>query len=452
MSSLPAPEPTAVSPTDETHDPALRSWLDSANEPGCDFPIQNLPLGRFRCEPGRDQPEQPWRVGVAIGNQVLDLRMAAALSPWPEGSDELLAPLADGDLAAFMSLGPAAWSRMRELLSAALAEGSEQGPFLESCLVPRKDARMAMPCSVGDFTEFQTGLHSARRIGALFRPGQPLLANQPWLPVARHGRASSLGLGGAVRRPRGQIKRSGQDPVYQPTRGLDLELQLGLWVGGSNPLGKAVAVAGAESMLFGIGLLNGWTARDIQPWEGQPLGPFLARSFATSVSPWVVSMAALAPFRRSLERPDGDPEPLPHLDAAADRAHGAIDLTLEVWLRTAHMQQQGMSAVRVSQSNALHGYWSPAQLVAHHTSNGCNLRTGDLFGTGALSGPGAADGASLLELSQGGRKPLCLPGGEQRLFLEDGDTVILKGYCEAPGAVRIGLGELRGTVLPPMAL
>ncbi|MEO5733635.1 MAG: fumarylacetoacetase [Rubrivivax sp.] len=451
-SSEPLAARSAGPPTDATHDPALRSWLASANEPGGDFPIQNLPLGRFRGEPERDQPEQPWRVGVAIGDQVLDMKLAAALAPWPEGSDELLAPLAGGELSAFMALGPKAWHRMRGLLSTALAEGSVQGPFLESCLVPRKGVRMAMPCSVGDYSEFQIGVHSARRIGELFRPGQPLLANQPWLPVARHGRASSLGLGGAVRRPRGQVKRNGCDPVYQPTHGLDLELQLGLWVGGSNPLGKAVPVVDAESMLFGIGLLNGWTARDIQPWEGQPLGPFLARSFATSVSPWVVSMAALAPFRRPLQRPAGDPEPLPHLDAAADRAHGAIDLTLEVWLRSARMKQQGMSAVRVAHSNAHHAYWSPAQMVAHHTSNGCNLRTGDLFGTGALSGPEPSQVASLLELSQGGRKPLTLPGGEQRLFLEDGDTVILKGYCDAPGAVRIGFGELRGTVLPPMAL
>ncbi len=438
--------------TDSTHDPALRSWLESANAPGCDYPIQNLPLGRFRRQSKPEQPEEPWRVGVAIGDQVLDLKLAAALSPWPDDTEPLLAPLAGGDLATFMALGPAAWNTLRALLSAALAEGSVQGPFLESCLVPRMEVRMAMPCPVGDYTEFQSGVHSARRIGALFRPGKPLLANQPWLPVARHGRASSLGLGGAVRRPRGQIKRSGSDPVYEPTRGLDLELQLGLWVGSSNPLGKCVPVARAESMLFGIGLLNGWTARDIQPWEGQPLGPFLARSFATSVSPWVVSLAALAPFRRPLQRPLGDPEPLPHLDTAADRAHGAIDITLEVWLRSARMQQQGMSAVRVAHSNACHAYWSPAQLVAHHTSNGCNLRTGDLFGTGALSGPGAAQGASLLELTQGGRSEITLPGGEQRLFLEDGDTVVLKGYCEAPGAVRIGLGELRGTVMPPMAL
>ncbi|MDQ2780805.1 MAG: fumarylacetoacetase [Pseudomonadota bacterium] len=444
---VPAPE----SPVDATHDPRLVSWLESANLPGIDFPIQNLPLGRFRPKAQRDQPEAEWRIGVAIGDQVLDLKQGSALCPWPDGIDELLAPLAAGDLASFMAMGPVAWRRLRAALSTALAEGSVQSAFLESCLVPFRQVQMAMPCAVTEYTEFQIGLHTARRIGALFRPGQPLLVNQPWLPAGRHGRASAVALGDAVRRPRGQVKKAGREPAFVPSRGVDFELELGWWVGTANPLGTRVAMPQAEQTLFGLGLLNGWTARDIQPWEGQPLGPFLAKSFATSVSPWVVSLAALAPFRKPVLRPAGDPQPLPHLDSPFNRAFGGFDIRLQVWLQTAQMRNAGAAPALLLQANALDAYWSPAQLVAHHTSNGCNLRTGDLIGTGALSGPLLDQGATLLELTQGGKKPIVLPGGEQRLFLEDGDTVMLKGYCEAPGAVRIGLGEVSATVLPVLA-
>ena len=263
------------------------------------------------------------------------------------------------------------------------------------------------------------------------------------MPIGYHGRASSIGLGGPVKRPFGQTRTSGDAPRFGPSRRLDYELELGLWVGVGNPLGKPVAMAEAENRLFGVTLLNDWSARDIQAWEYQPLGPFLAKSFATSVSPWLVSWDALAPFRRPFVRPEGDPQPLPYLDSEFNRAHGAIDITLEVWLKTASMK----APVRLSSSNALDAYWTPAQLLAHHTSNGCNLQTGDLLGTGTLSGPLPGQGGSLLELSSGGRVPLTLAGGEQRSFLEDGDTVILRAYCEAPGAVRIGLGSVSGTVV-----
>ncbi|MBA4176132.1 MAG: fumarylacetoacetase [Leptothrix sp. (in: Bacteria)] len=435
--------------TDATHDPALRSWVESANRPGCDYPVQNLPLGRFRPAAAEGAATPPPRVGVAIGDQVLDLKLASAQCPWAEEVYPLLAPLAAGDLAAFMAMGRPAWKALRAALSAALAEGSDQGPFLELCLVPQAGLQMLLPCTVRDYSDFYIGIHHATAIGQLLRPDNPLLPNYKWLPIGYHGRASSIGLGGPVRRPRGQI-RLGADspPVYAPTRRLDYEMELGLWVGVGSEAGVPVPIDTAEDRLFGVTLLNDWSARDMQSWEYQPLGPFLSKSFATAVSPWVISFEALAPFRRPMQRPPGDPAPLDYLDSAANRTHGGVSITLEVWLQTARMRAERLPAVRLSQADmAEAAYWSPAQLVAHHTSNGCNLATGDLLGTGTLSGPRAGQGGSLMELSRGGREPLVLPGGEQRCFLEDGDTVALRAYCAAPGAVRIGLGALAGTVV-----
>ncbi|MBK6786640.1 MAG: fumarylacetoacetase [Betaproteobacteria bacterium] len=429
---------------DATHDPALRSWVESANAPDSDFPVQNLPLGRFRLA-GADEP---LRCGVAIGDQVLDLQLALQLSPWPDGVPELLAPLAAGELAAFMALGRPAWKALRAALSAALAEGSDTAPFLELCLLPQAQAAMALPCRVGDYTDFYTGIHHALTVGKLMRPDHPLLPNYKWVPIGYHGRASSVTLGGPVTRPRGQTRSSGDTPHFGPSQRLDYELELGLWVGVGNELGTPVPMAQAEERLFGVTLLNDWSARDLQGWEYQPLGPFLAKNFSTMVSPWIVSFEALAPFRRPFTRPAGDPQPLPYLDSEFNREAGALDIRLEVWLQTARMRELGLPAQRLSHSNALDAYWTPAQLVAHHTSNGCNLATGDLLGTGTLSGPLPAQGGSLLELSAGGRQPLALPGGETRTFLEDGDTVTLRAFCAAPGAVRIGLGSVSGTVLP----
>ena len=425
--------------TDATHDPALRSWVSSANTPGTDFPVQNLPLGRFR----RAKSDEPWRVGVAIGDEVLDLRLAAQQCPWGDGVHELLQPLADGDLAAFMALGRPAWRRLRAALSSALAEGSDQGPFLELCLVPQAQAEMAMPCAIRDYTDFYAGIHHAVAVGKLFRPDQPLLPNYKWVPIGYHGRASSIGLGGAVRRPAGQLRGAGEVPVFGPSQRLDYELEVGVFVGTGNPLGTPLTMAQAEDSLFGMTLLNDWSARDIQAWEYQPLGPFLSKSFATSISPWVVSMEALAPFRRPFTRPAGDPAPLPHLDSPFNQAAGALEITLEVWLKTPAMAQP----VRLSQSNTLDAYWTLAQLLTHHASNGCNLQTGDLLGSGTLSGPAPGQGGSLLELSNGGRAPLQLPGGETRSFLQDGDTVTLRAVCQAPGAARIGFGSVSGTVV-----
>jgi fumarylacetoacetase len=310
---------------------------------------------------------------------------------------------------------------------------------------------MALPCRIGDYTDFYAGIHHARTVGALMRPDHPLLPNYAWVPIGYHGRASSVGIEGRVKRPQGQTRSKdtgeGGAPHVGPSKRLDYELELGLWVGADNALGEPVSMDEAEDRLFGVTLLNDWSARDIQAWEYQPLGPFLAKSFVTTVSPWVVSFEALAPFRKPGARPVGQPDALPYLQSAFNAAHGALDITLQVWLQTAAMRARGEPAVQLSQSNAMDACWTPAQLITHHTSNGCNLQVGDLLGTGTLSGPLPAQGGSLLELSRGGREPLTLPNGEQRSFLEDGDTVTLRAHCSGPGAVRIGLGAVSGTVL-----
>lgn len=428
---------------DATHDPALKSWVPCANDGKTDFPIQNLPYGRFR----RAGSGEGWRIGVAIGTQVLDLQLASAQAPWAAELAPWFEPLAAGELNAFMALGPQAWAGMRAALSAALAQGSEQAPFLELCLVPQAECEMALPCHIGDYTDFYSGIHHASSIGKLFRPDNPLLPNYKWVPIGYHGRSSSIGLGGMVQRPQGQTMPPGAAaPVFGPSRKLDYELEVGALVGRGNALGEPLGIERAEDSLFGLVLLNDWSARDMQAWEYQPLGPFLAKSFATSISPWVVTMAALAPFRRPFTRPAGDPAPLPYLDSAANRAAGAIDIVLEVWLQTAAMRAAGLPATRLSRSNMHDAYWTWAQMLTHHASNGCNLQPGDLLGSGTLSGPDAGGAGSLMELSSNGRNPLTLPDGSTRSFLEDGDTVTLRAWCEQPGAVRIGLGEVSGTV------
>ncbi len=427
--------------TDATHDPARRSWVESANGGDTDFPIQNLPFGRFRR---RGEPE-PWRIGVAIGDQVLDLKLAEAQCPWGEGVRELLAPLAEGDLNAFMAMGTPARRRLREALSTALADGSDQGPFLELCLVPQAEAEMALPCRIGDYTDFYTGIHHATAVGKLFRPDNPLLPNYKWVPIGYHGRASSIGVSGQkVRRPMGQTRAADAAvPAFGPCKRLDYELELGILVGTGNALGEPRAMEQAEDAWFGMVLLNDWSARDIQAWEYQPLGPFLSKNFATTISPWVVTAEALAPYRAPFAHPVDDPQPLPYLNSAFNSSAGAIDILLEVWLKTARMtepQQLMCSSFKDS-------YWTVAQLLTHHTSSGCNLQTGDLLGTGTQSGPEPGQGGSLLELTAGGRQPIKLANGETRSFLQDGDTVILHAHCRAPGRARIGFGEATGTVV-----
>lgn len=417
---------------DATHDPALESWVESANAPRTDFPLQNLPFGTFRRGAG-----SPWRVGAAIGDQVLDLHGAGLV---PDGED----------LNAVMARGPAHRRALRMRLSEGLRRGSPHEAAWRAHLAPQSAVQLGVPCRIGDYTDFYASVHHAATVGRQFRPDNPLLPNYKWVPIGYHGRASSvIASGQAFRRPRGQTKApDAAAPTLEPTRKLDYELEMAVFVGAPNALGEPVGIEQAEDHLFGLALFNDWSARDIQPWEYQPLGPFLSKNFASTVSPWIVTLEALAPFRRPFARPAGDPAPLPYLDGAANRAGGAFDIALEVWLQTAPMRAAGSPGVRLAGSNfAEAAYWTPAQLLAHHTVNGCNLQPGDLLGTGTLSGPRPEEAGSMLELTQGGRRPLALANGETRAWLEDGDSVVLRGRCERAGFRAISFGECRGTVL-----
>ncbi len=416
---------------DVTHDPSVQSWVESANRPDCDFPIQNLPFGRFRRN-----AQEPWQIGVAIGDQVLDLPAVGLVG--------------HNDIYRVMSMPAAQRRELRLSLWEGLRAGSAQQPLWQAALLAQSAVELGLPCEVGDYTDFYTGIHHATTVGKLFRPDNPLLPNYKWVPIGYHGRASSIiPSGQPVRRPCGQTLAGGASvPQLTTSQRLDYELELAIWVGQGNALGEPVALNDAENHVWGVSLLNDWSARDFQAWEYQPLGPFLAKNFATTTSPWVVSLDALAPFRKAFTRPKDDPQPLPYLDSESNRKAGAFDVVLEVWLQTAAMQAAGHAGHRLSQSNFTDAYWTLAQLVTHHTVNGCNLRPGDVLGTGTLSGVAAAQGGSLLELSQGGKQAVQLPNGETRTFLQDGDTVILKAYAQAPGARRIGLGECRGTIIP----
>jgi fumarylacetoacetase len=435
---------------DDTHDPAHRSWVDSANVAAGDFPLQNLPFGSFR----RAGSGESFRGGVAIGDQVLDLGALQALAPFAGLAGEALAACAQPALNALMALGHEASGALRVALSHALRADAAVAARLRPLLVPQAAAEYRVAADIGDFTDFYASIHHATAVGRLFRPDNPLLPNYKWVPIAYHGRASSVRVSGqSVRRPHGQVMpEGGTQPQLAATRRLDYELEVGAFVGCGNELGSRVPLAAAEQHLFGLCLLNDWSARDVQAWEYQPLGPFLAKNFATTVSPWLVTLQALAPFRVPLRRPVAEPPPLPYLDDAADRAAGAIDLQLEVWLESARMRAAGVPAQRLSHVNFRDSWWTVAQMLAHHTVNGCNLTAGDLIGSGTQSGPAPGEGGSLLELTGGGRQPLALAGGESRTFLEDGDCVCLRGWCEREGFVRIGFGAASGTVAPALPL
>ena len=442
----------------ETHDAALTSWVRAANTAGCDFTIQNLPYGAFRRNGGA-QPvpggtgcgvASGVTIGVAIGDQILDLRAAFNAGLFEGAARDAAALLQGTGLNAFMGAGSAAWSALRLGLSRALRSGSKSEAALQPLLVAQADAEMRLPARIGDYTDFFTSIHHATSVGKLFRPDNPLLPNYKYVPIAYHGRASSIGVSGQhFPRPLGQIKNPNDAaPVFAPCKRLDYELELAVWIGPGNAQGARVSMAQAESHAFGMCLLNDWSARDIQTWEYQPLGPFLGKSFASTISPWVVTMEALEPFRTAWTRAAGDPQPLPYLDAPDNRARGAIDIAVEAYLQTAAMLTRHTAPQRLSQASFKHAYWTLAQMIAHHTSGGCNLQPGDLLGTGTQSGPLPEEAGSILELTKGGKVAIALPGGEQRTFIEDGDTLILKAHCEKAGVARVGFGECAGTVLP----
>jgi fumarylacetoacetase len=425
----------------ETHDPSLTSWVESANTPDTDFPIQNLPFCVFRPRGSG----QAFRGGVAIGDRIVDL---AALGDVVDGVARDAARLAARDnLNDLMAAGPQAWSALRLALSRLLRSGATPRPHL---LVAQTDAEYAVPARIGDYTDFYTSIHHATAVGRLFRPDNPLLPNYKWVPIGYHGRASTIGVSGQnFTRPRGQTRGpTDAAPSFGPCKRLDYELEVGIFVGTGNDQGEPIPAQQAESHMFGLCLLNDWSARDVQAWEYQPLGPFLSKNFATTISPWIVTLEALAPYRAAWQRDAADPQPLPYLDYADLRASGGLDIELEVLLETDAMRRAGLAPARLSQSNFRHSYWTIAQLLAHHTVNGCALNPGDLLGSGTQSGPDDAEAGSLLELTVGGKQPLTLPNGEQRIFIEDGDRIVLRGWACAPGRPRIGFGEASGTVLP----
>lgn len=414
---------------DETHDPSLRSWVASANEPATDFPIQNLPFGVFR----RANTDEAPRVGVAIGDRIFDLAAADILRA--ESLNEV------------MTLGNEAARELRLELSRRLRENAEPIP---EALVAMNEAELFVPARIGDYTDFYAAIAHATNVGSMFRPDNPLLPNYKWVPIGYHGRASSIVVSGTdVRRPHGQTREgSATEPSFGPSRRLDYELEIGAFVSRGNALGDVIPIDEAEEHLFGLCLVNDWSARDMQTWEYQPLGPFLAKSFTTTVSPWVVTLDALAPFRApAFQRAADDPQPLPYLASTRDRERGGFDITLEVRLSSAQMRGAGTAPMLVSRGSFTQMYWTVAQMLTHHASNGCNLRPGDLLASGTVSGPEKESRGCLLERTWRGTEPLTLPSGERRAFLEDGDEVSITGYCERANARRIGFGSCVGRVI-----
>ena len=435
---------------DETHDPLATSWVDSANAGETPFPLQNLPFGVFQPKGASASP----RVCVAIGNQVLDLsacREAGVLDEAPEAA----AACTEATLNALMALGAAQASQLRFALFRLLRNGSPLQPRVPAhALSPIAEADLRVPATIGDYSDFFASIHHATNAGSLFRPDMPLLPNYKYVPIAYHGRASSIVVSGTpIRRPVGQSKAADASaPQAGPSKRLDCELELGVFVGRGNTLGEPIPLARAGQHVFGMCLVNDWSARDIQAWEYQPLGPFLGKSFATTVSPWVVTLDALAPFRGpALARPAGDPQPLPYLTGSSDAASGGLDISAELAMSSENMRSRGLAPHVLARTSSKHLYWTIFQMLAHHTVNGCNLRPGDLFATGTASGPTREELGSLLELTRNGTQPFRLPGSETRTFLEDGDEVILRAYCRRAGYRSIGFGEARGVVMPAVA-
>jgi fumarylacetoacetase len=440
-------------PVDDTHDDTLTSWVAAANTSAADFPIQNLPLGVFRRVTGQEGP----RIGVAIGDQILDLVRCAEVGLLEGLPREIREAATAPTLNALMALGAGMMSGLRHRLVKIL--GADGWGAETTALVPQEQSELLLPAAIGDFTDFYASIDHATNVGRLFRPENPLFPNYRHVPIAYHGRSSSIVTSGAaILRPSGQMKpleahdalAAGNAPFFGPSQRLDYEVEIGAFVGVGNKLGHPVRLEDAEDHLFGLCLLNDWSARDIQAWESQPLGPFLAKNFATSISPWVVTLEALAPFRTAARaRQADDPLPLPYLSSEANEASGGFDVRCEVFLSSAEMRRQGFEPLRLSRNSFRSMYWTLAQMLTHHTSNGCNLRPGDLLGSGTVSGPDANSLGCLLEITRQGRQPIHLPTGESRTFLLDGDEVILRGFCEREGYARIGFGECRGIIVRP---
>ncbi|GAC1465767.1 MAG: fumarylacetoacetase [Chamaesiphon sp.] len=431
---------------DATHNPSLRSWVESANRKNTDFPIQNLPFGVFRHQGSTETS----RIGIAIGDQILDLALCASAKLLQDLPHELQVACAATNLNQLMALGSGASSVLRSYLSELLRFDSPKPPPETEILIPMSQAELLLPADIGDYTDFYASIFHATNVGKLFRPDNPLLPNYKYVPIAYHGRASSIvSSGTSIKRPSGQRKvPDAPAPTFEPSERLDYEMEVGLFIGSGNDLGQPIAIDKAEEHIFGLCLVNDWSARDIQAWEYQPLGPFLAKNFATTISPWVVTLEALAPFRcPAFHRAEGEPLPLPYLSSPLDAQQGGIDLTVEVMLRSAQMREQGMEPLRLSYASFKQMYWTLAQMLTHHSSNGCNLRPGDLLASGTVSGREEGSQGCLLEINQRGSKPVKLATGELRSFLFDGDEVILRGYCEKEGYARVGFGECRGIIL-----
>lgn len=434
---------------DETHDPKRRSWIPSANFSDTDFPIQNLPVGMFTN--GFSEP----RLGMAIGDSIFDVGVAQA-NGWLRGDAARAADAAQGTLNALFSLGHAPLRELRRQVAMLLDRDSSDSRSIAAAhadvLHDRDACTMHLPVRVGNYTDFYAGIYHARAAGALFVPDNPLPANYKWVPIGYHGRASSVHVGGGtIRRPHGQLPPVVADgqPDFGPSQRLDFELEMGFYVGPGNALGEPVPIAQANEHIIGFCLLNDWSARDVQRWEMFPLGPFLSKNFGTMVSPWVVTADALLPFRvPAMARDIDDPVPMNYLFDAKDQEGGGVDVALSAWLQSARMRERGIGAKKILHSNSRHLYWTPAQMLTHHSSGGCNLESGDLLGTGTISGPTPDQLSSMLELTFGGTRPVSLPGDEQRAFLEDGDEVAFTGKCHRDGFVSIGFGEVRGRVIP----
>lgn len=467
------------SPIDQTHDPRLESWVESANDPNTDFPIQNLPIVNYGAvdESLTDPLSDAFvgLLGVLIGDCVLDVRKAFdaglldALLRFDDGSEGCDIDYWLNDTNGIAAAPAEFRTELRRVISAILgSQSSVDREVVRQWLTPVRECRFHEP-SVGDYTDFYASHFHATNVGSMFRPDNPLLPNYKHIPIGYHGRASSIVASGTpIRRPVGQQSPPDDNspPAFGPCRMLDHELEVGAVIAGGNMLGKTISIDDAEDHILGLCLVNDWSARDIQKWEYQPLGPFLAKNFATTVSPCIVTIEALAPFRApAFERPQGDPRPLPYLDGAHNRAKGNFDITLEVYLSSEQMRRRGLAPVRISKGNFKDMYWTLGQMIAHHTVNGCNLRPGDLIASGTVSGPTRDSRGSMIELTWDGdpfatppvvvpgtqRTPIRLPTGEERRFLDDGDEVILKGYCEREGFRRIGFGECRGVIAPARA-